>query len=186
MLVDSTQSTTRLPNEVGVSTRTASLSSSSNQAQPGSRTRTEATGEEGTTRSRSVEDSLVLSTAVEARDPQAVSSPTQPEAQAEATPVNDVQDNKIGQPGSFIEQRLDETRSREEERIEELKNNISEELNQNLKLRFSTDEETGADVFQLIEEDTGDVVRQIPSQEILEFMQKFQNSVSGLLVSEQA
>lgn len=53
-----------------------------------------------------------------------------------------------------------------------------------LRLRFSRDEETGKDVFQLVEPDSGEVVRQIPPENILEFIKRFQTSVSGMLLSE--
>lgn len=78
-----------------------------------------------------------------------------------------------------------ETREQELERLERLSEEINQKINERLTVRFSTDEETGVDLFQLIEQETGDVVRQIPSEELLEFLKKFQDT-SGLLFSEQA
>lgn len=63
---------------------------------------------------------------------------------------------------------------------------LSEQFNDNLALRFERDEETGRQIFQLVDKETGDVVRQIPPQQILEFSKRFQEFVSGLLFSEQA
>lgn len=68
-----------------------------------------------------------------------------------------------------------------QKKLEEHKKQIEE----NLALRFGTDEETGTDFFQLVDTTSGDVVRQIPSENVLEFMKRFK-SVTGLLFSEQA
>lgn len=74
----------------------------------------------------------------------------------------------------------------EKKRLEE----ISEEaqaklLNENISLRFKRDEETGEDLFQFVDKGSGDIVRQIPAEDALEFLKKFE-TVSGLLFSEQA
>ena len=74
----------------------------------------------------------------------------------------------------------------EEERIKEAAEEISEKLNESLSVRFRTDEETGESVYQFVEKETGDVVRQIPPKDLVEFNKRFDEAVSGLLLSEQA
>ena len=76
-------------------------------------------------------------------------------------------------------------RAQERERLARLSEEINAKINERLTVRFKTDEETGVDLFQLVEQETGEVVRQIPSEEILAFLRKFQDT-SGLLFSEQA
>lgn len=80
---------------------------------------------------------------------------------------------------------VEESQQSEKERLEEVSREVNEKLNGNLALRFGEDEATGMDYFQLVEKDTGDVVRQIPSEEVLDFMERLQAS-TGALLSEQA
>lgn len=79
-----------------------------------------------------------------------------------------------------------EAELRNKEKLDRISEEINDQLNDQLKLRFATDEDTGLDLFQLVEQETGEVVRQIPSEEVLTFMKRFQENSSGLLVSEQA
>jgi len=83
------------------------------------------------------------------------------------------------------EEATEETRAQERERLERLSEEINAKINERLTVRFRTDEETGIDLFQLVEQETGEVVRQVPSEELLAFLRKFQDT-SGLLFSEQA
>ena len=76
-------------------------------------------------------------------------------------------------------------REQEQERLARIADELSGKLNEHLSLRFTTDEDTGANLFQLVEQKSGEVVQQIPSEEVLEFMKKFRD-LSGLLFSEQA
>lgn len=73
----------------------------------------------------------------------------------------------------------------EKERFERITKELNSKLDDNLALRFGEDKETGQGFFQLVERESGEVVRQVPSEEILEFMKRFQ-SFSGLLFSQQA
>jgi flagellar protein FlaG len=90
-----------------------------------------------------------------------------------------------GQLGEANREALEEAREAERERLEKIKTELNERLNENLSLKFGKDESTGRDFFQLIEKDTGDVVRQIPSQNIIDFMKKFKD-FSGLLFNQSA
>lgn len=90
-----------------------------------------------------------------------------------------------GSSEESLQEAIEEKRQQEEERLARIADELSGKLNDQLRLRFATDEETGTDLFQLIEQETGEVVQQIPSEEVLEFMKKFRD-FSGLLFSEQA
>lgn len=53
------------------------------------------------------------------------------------------------------------------------------------ELRFRVDETTGMTVVRVVEAETGQLIRQIPDQNVLD-LHAFLQSVSGLLVSERA
>lgn len=50
-----------------------------------------------------------------------------------------------------------------------------------LGLRFSTDQVTGKPVITVIDVESGKVVRQIPSEEVLDFMRQFESTKGALL-----
>ncbi len=52
-----------------------------------------------------------------------------------------------------------------------------------LGLRFSTDPVTGTAVITVVDVDNGEVVRQIPAEEVLDFMRQFESS-KGALISK--
>jgi len=80
---------------------------------------------------------------------------------------------------------LEAARDAERKRLEKATEELNQKLNQNLSLRFGEDQDSGKDYFQLIEKETGDVVQQIPSQDVLDFVQKFRD-FSGLLFNHDA
>lgn len=100
--------------------------------------------------------------------------------QAEADPAEETKQNQ-----EALEQAVEQSRDEEEKRLQRITEELNDKLNESLRLRFEKDQDTGVDVFKLIERESGDVVRQVPSEEVLEFMRKFR-SFSGLLFSEQA
>ncbi len=51
-----------------------------------------------------------------------------------------------------------------------------------VQLKFQIDEETGERVVQLIDRETGDVVRQVPPEEILQFIKALRD-INGMLFS---
>jgi flagellar protein FlaG len=55
----------------------------------------------------------------------------------------------------------------------------------NKGLAFSVDEDSGSAIVKVMDIDTGDIIRQIPSDEALELAQKLQD-VKGLLMKTQA
>lgn len=100
--------------------------------------------------------------------------------QVEADPAEETKQNQ-----EALEQAVEQSRDEEDKRLQRITEELNDKLNESLRLRFEKDQDTGVDVFKLIERESGDVVRQVPSEEVLEFMKKFR-SFSGLLFSEQA
>ena len=51
----------------------------------------------------------------------------------------------------------------------------------NTSLRFSVDEEAGRDVIKVIDKDSGDLVRQFPSEEVLDVIKSLSKATGSLL-----
>ena len=85
------------------------------------------------------------------------------------------------------DQKSDETSITQEkahEVFKELEEGLNKQLSDDLELRFSTDEDTGMNYFQLIEKESGEVIRQYPPDEMIKLVQDLRE-VSSLLFSEQ-
>lgn len=83
-----------------------------------------------------------------------------------------------------------EQQQEEEARAEKALNEKVKELNdfvQNLKrdLHFSVDKETGRMVVRVVNAETDEVIKQIPSDEILKLAESLEN-MSGLLINKRA
>lgn len=52
---------------------------------------------------------------------------------------------------------------------------------QGIGLKFSVDKETGTRIIQVINVDTGEIVRQIPSEEVIEFLHQLENRKGSLI-----
>lgn len=50
-----------------------------------------------------------------------------------------------------------------------------------LGLKFSTDAETGAPIISVVDLASGEVVRQIPSEEVLDFLRQFEDAKGALI-----
>lgn len=83
--------------------------------------------------------------------------------------------------------------SREQQRVsEEQRAKIVEQMNDfvdsfNRGLAFRVDEESGRDVVTIYEASTGDIIRQIPDEEMLEVLRRLaqgQSPTSGLLLTK--
>jgi flagellar protein FlaG len=72
-----------------------------------------------------------------------------------------------------------------QERFSAVVKQINERLSDDLSLRFRKDEDTGINYFQIIEKETGDVIRQYPPDEMLKLVENLRD-MQGLLVSKQA
>jgi uncharacterized FlaG/YvyC family protein len=70
------------------------------------------------------------------------------------------------------------------EELEVLAADLNAQLSQQLSLRFLTDEDTGLDYFQLIEKDTGEVIRQYPPEEMLDLVRGLREAASLLFSQE--
>lgn len=57
--------------------------------------------------------------------------------------------------------------------------------NLNTSLQFSVDEESGRDIIKVLDKDSGDVVRQFPSEEVLEVIKSL-SKATGVLFDETA
>jgi len=55
-----------------------------------------------------------------------------------------------------------------------------------MMVKFDKDQETGENLVLFVEKESGKVIRQVPSEEALEFTKRFQDSVSGIFISEDA
>jgi flagellar protein FlaG len=80
----------------------------------------------------------------------------------------------------------DKDQQSEAEVLAEVVEQLSEVVTlMNKGLAFSVDEDSGAAIVKVMDIDTGDIIRQIPSDEALELAQKLQD-VKGLLLKTQA
>jgi flagellar protein FlaG len=74
----------------------------------------------------------------------------------------------------------------EEKQLEDATGKANEFLKSiNQELQFSVDKETGKTVVKVTDKQTGDVIRQIPSKEMLE-LAKAMDKIQGLIIRKQA
>ncbi|MBI5672624.1 MAG: flagellar protein FlaG [Nitrospirae bacterium] len=75
--------------------------------------------------------------------------------------------------------------SAERSRVEQAATRVNEVLSlANPQLRISVDDETERVVVKVVEQESGEVIRQIPPEELLE-LEKYLSSPKGLLLQEQ-
>jgi flagellar protein FlaG len=161
------------------------LSSSSGKPESSRSTAAEG-GEESSLAESRIEDLITLSQA--AGSELDVAKPKRALAAEKAQGPNSGTDDVASEPGASykIKESIRETQDSEREKLDQIAQDVDKRLSETLSLRFSLDKETGTEIFQLVEPESGDVVRQIPAEDVLEFMKKFEESVSGLLISQQA
>jgi len=101
---------------------------------------------------------------------------------------NTEQSQSVGSPeektAEATREAIDQSRELEQERLEEITEELNSQLNENLSLRFGRDENSGENFFQLIEKDTGDIVRQIPPQSLIDFKERLRD-FAGLLFNQE-
>lgn len=56
--------------------------------------------------------------------------------------------------------------------------------NKQVRLRFNKDEDTGVEVIQVVDADSGELLRQIPAEELLNIAKAFRE-LKGLIVSKE-
>ena len=109
---------------------------------------------------------------------QPVGSVTRPPASPEVSPFSkDAQPKEVQSSESVASSREDL-----EKEIEDVQ--IMMEL-RNRSVTFSRDEEAGAEVIKVIDSKSGDVIRQMPSEELLTFMRNLTRML-GTFVSKEA
>ena len=165
---------------VGVTVRGASLpsSSTSKPQRAVDEGNSEAEGKAPAIGQEEAEAGISVTESVRAEGSQATATSANQDEAARA------EDDATSRPEG-LEEQLEQTREAEQERLSRFTEEINKNINERLTLRFQTDEETGRNLFQLIERESGEVVRQFPPEEVLDFIEKFQD-FSGFLISEQA
>ena len=80
-----------------------------------------------------------------------------------------------------------------DEKIKHAESKVSDWVSKNTALQFSVDDHSGIRVVKLIDSDTKEVIRQVPSEEMLklaEFIDNLQesgnNAVKGILLKQEA
>ncbi len=98
---------------------------------------------------------------------------------AQATAGNMVQASQQTDNGASEQtQQASSNKKNSEEAIQELKNTL-EEIKHN-RLEFSVHEDTGRTVVKIIDQDTGEVIKQLPPEELLDLAEKLKE-MSGVL-----
>jgi flagellar protein FlaG len=185
VLVEGTQLINRPTGDLAVPARATSLSSSSTN-QPKGAPKAPNPEEESLRLGIPAQDSITLSE-LATSETSGTNTPQKPPASALLAPDKNQEASEEGTGvNTKIKKSIELSQEQEKDKLSQIANDVNERLNDSLSLRFRRDEETGEDIFQLVEQDTGDVVRQIPAEEVLEFMKKFEESLSGLIFSQQA
>ncbi|MDD1621854.1 MAG: flagellar protein FlaG [Methylococcaceae bacterium] len=65
-------------------------------------------------------------------------------------------------------------------------NKVFQQLKQNVQLQFSVDADTKKSVIKVVDAMTGDLIRQIPSEEILVMVRSIDQFQKSLLIEEKA
>lgn len=140
------------------------------------------------TRAASAVDPLVNRAALEQLKPGLVRAGSETRNQAvDSNPVSTlVQENDVEAPQkqglSAVENQVDEEQKTAE--LNELTQKLNQRLDPSLNLRFLQDEETGLDFFQIVDKQSGEVVRQYPPEELIEATADLRE-VSGLIFSNE-
>ncbi len=100
-----------------------------------------------------------------------------PSDSASAPEVSIVQSQQPGK-GTSGEDKQVSSRENSEETVQKL-NNALEEIKHN-RLEFSVHEDTGRTVVKIIDQDTGEVIKQLPPEELLDLAEKLKE-MSGVL-----
>lgn len=105
-----------------------------------------------------------------------------------ADAVKDVANNGNIKPSLMkaenpAEKKQDEISKEKVEKTVQSLETISQALN--TRLSFSVDEKTGRNIIRVLDSETGDLIRQIPAQEMLDIVSKLRG-VIGVLFDEEA
>jgi len=72
----------------------------------------------------------------------------------------------------------------EREQLEKMAQQLQEFMGEmNRSLQFQVDEDSGRDVIKVLDKDTGDIIKQYPSEEVLNMVSKL-SETAGLLIDQ--
>ncbi|WP_162046870.1 flagellar protein FlaG [Vibrio taketomensis] len=115
-------------------------------------------------------------------NPQGVSSP---DKRVVASELDQLTSRGVEQAMEVLQERKKLSEQEREKVVEQMNEFIS---SMNTGLSFRVDEQTGRDVVTIYEESTGDIIRQIPDEEILEVLRRLREQTarysSGLLIDK--
>ena len=101
--------------------------------------------------------------------PQAQNSTQQSNTQQSNTQQSNTQQNNAEQP-------------LERDQLEKMAQQLQEFMGEmNRSLQFQVDEDSGRDVIKVLDKDTGDIIKQYPSEEVLNLVSKL-SETAGLLI----
>ncbi|WP_260259532.1 flagellar protein FlaG [Vibrio intestinalis] len=115
-------------------------------------------------------------------NPQGVSLPSKKDV---ATELDQLTSRSVEQTAEAIQVRQKLSEQEREKVVEQMNEFIS---SINTSLSFRVDEESGRDVVTIFEESTGEIIRQIPDEEMLEVLRRLREQTarysSGLVVDK--
>lgn len=123
-----------------------------------------------------IEGAILTANAVTHLAPTPVEQQTQRErAQVAAIPQAAQQSAERGDDAKPVGKQL---LAKAVDQVEQLMSTVNESL------RFKIHEDTNRTIITVVNQDTGEVVREIPSEKFLDLVAMFQKQLSGLLVDE--
>lgn len=107
---------------------------------------------------------------------------SQPLAEEEVSKKQQAKAEEIAEGKKALEKRLSEKQNVESaQKVAQHLQEFVSSLNKNL--RFSVDEQSGREVISVVDKTSGELIRQIPSEEMLELASRI-SKAAGLLVTE--
>jgi flagellar protein FlaG len=103
------------------------------------------------------------------------------DAQQSSNALNNTKQNKL-YPNSSVANAGQQPLEREQlEKVAQQLQDFMGEMNRSLQ--FQVDEDSGRDVIKVLDKDTGDIIKQYPSEEVLNIVSKL-SETAGLLIDQ--
>jgi len=103
------------------------------------------------------------------------------DAQQSSNALNNTKQNKL-YPNSSVANAGQQPLEREQ--LEKVAQQLQEFMGEmNRSLQFQVDEDSGRDVIKVLDKDTGDIIKQYPSEEVLNMVSKL-SETAGLLIDQ--
>jgi|TARA_B100001059_G_scaffold138421_1_gene138565 flagellar protein FlaG len=103
------------------------------------------------------------------------------DAQQSSNALNNTKQNKL-YPNSSVANAGQQPLEREQlEKVAQQLQDFMGEMNRSLQ--FQVDEDSGRDVIKVLDKDTGDIIKQYPSEEVLNMVSKL-SETAGLLIDQ--